>query len=166
MAYKMNLSFDELIKNFQEISSPEANNAKSQVNFESVKNTFIDVVKNRLFCYEGTTGRKEFFMYAIAAIPVWVVCDIIIGILTTILCLAIPSISIIINGVLTPILVFWAVPACLFSAIGARRLHETGKSGWLQLLGLIPVIGWAIALSLYLGKKVDGCSCGCGCEQK
>lgn len=27
-------------------------------------------------------------------------------------------------------------------AVGARRLHDTNKSGWLQLLGLIPILGW------------------------
>lgn len=31
-------------------------------------------------------------------------------------------------------------------AVGARRLHDIGKSGWLQLLGLIPVFGWAILI--------------------
>lgn len=31
-------------------------------------------------------------------------------------------------------------------AVGARRLHDIGKSGWVQLLGLIPVIGWAILI--------------------
>ncbi|MES2939281.1 MAG: DUF805 domain-containing protein [Pseudomonadota bacterium] len=31
-------------------------------------------------------------------------------------------------------------------AVGSRRLHDIGKSGWLQLLNLIPVIGWAILI--------------------
>jgi uncharacterized membrane protein YhaH (DUF805 family) len=31
-------------------------------------------------------------------------------------------------------------------AVGARRLHDIGKSGWFQLLGIIPVIGWAILI--------------------
>jgi uncharacterized membrane protein YhaH (DUF805 family) len=31
-------------------------------------------------------------------------------------------------------------------AVGARRLHDTDRSGWLQLLGLIPVVGWIILI--------------------
>ncbi len=26
-------------------------------------------------------------------------------------------------------------------AVGARRLHDTGRSGWLQLLGFVPIVG-------------------------
>lgn len=33
-------------------------------------------------------------------------------------------------------------------AATARRLHDTGRSGWLQLLWIIPVIGWAILIYL------------------
>ena len=29
-------------------------------------------------------------------------------------------------------------------AVGARRLHDTNRSGWFQLLALIPLIGWII----------------------
>ena len=31
-------------------------------------------------------------------------------------------------------------------AVGARRLHDIDKSGWLQLLWLIPLIGWAVLI--------------------
>ncbi len=31
-------------------------------------------------------------------------------------------------------------------AVGARRLHDIGKSGWFQLLALIPIIGWIILI--------------------
>lgn len=33
-------------------------------------------------------------------------------------------------------------------AVTARRLHDTNRSGWLQLLILIPLIGWIIMLVL------------------
>ncbi|HQR50311.1 MAG TPA: DUF805 domain-containing protein [Methylophilaceae bacterium] len=31
-------------------------------------------------------------------------------------------------------------------AVGARRLHDTNRSGWWQLIGLIPVIGWIVLI--------------------
>ncbi len=31
-------------------------------------------------------------------------------------------------------------------SIASRRLHDIGKSGWLQLIGVIPVIGWILMI--------------------
>jgi hypothetical protein len=31
-------------------------------------------------------------------------------------------------------------------AVGARRLHDTDRSGWWQLLWILPVIGWIIMI--------------------
>jgi len=31
-------------------------------------------------------------------------------------------------------------------AAGARRLHETNRSGWWQLLWFVPVIGWIVII--------------------
>ena len=31
-------------------------------------------------------------------------------------------------------------------AVGSRRLHDIGKTGWLQLLALIPIIGWLVLI--------------------
>ena len=39
-------------------------------------------------------------------------------------------------------------------AAGSRRLHDTNKSGWLQLLWLIPVLGW-LALIYLLAADGD-----------
>jgi len=34
-------------------------------------------------------------------------------------------------------------------AVGTRRLHDTDRSGWFQLLWLVPVVGWIILIVLY-----------------
>ncbi|MDQ1681675.1 MAG: hypothetical protein QOH99_216 [Frankiaceae bacterium] len=34
-------------------------------------------------------------------------------------------------------------------AVGVRRLHDTGKSGWWILIGIIPILGW-IAIIVFL----------------
>lgn len=39
-------------------------------------------------------------------------------------------------------------------AVGARRLHDIGRSGWWQLLWLIPILGW-IVLVLWWTTKSD-----------
>ncbi len=31
-------------------------------------------------------------------------------------------------------------------AVGARRLHDVNRSGWFQLLWLVPLIGWIILI--------------------
>ena len=31
-------------------------------------------------------------------------------------------------------------------AAGARRLHDTDRSGWLQLVAIIPVLGWILLI--------------------
>jgi uncharacterized membrane protein YhaH (DUF805 family) len=37
-------------------------------------------------------------------------------------------------------------------AVGARRLHETDRSGWWQLLWFVPVIGW-IVIIVFLAQE-------------
>jgi len=40
-------------------------------------------------------------------------------------------------------------------AVATRRLHDTDRTGWFQLLGFIPIIGWIVLLVFYVqeGKQ-------------
>jgi uncharacterized membrane protein YhaH (DUF805 family) len=35
-------------------------------------------------------------------------------------------------------------------AVGVRRLHDTGRSGWWLLIGLVPVAGWVVLLIFFV----------------
>ena len=41
-------------------------------------------------------------------------------------------------------------------AYGVRRLHDTGRSGWWILIGLIPIIGWIVLLIFLLTQGDPG----------
>lgn len=90
--------------------------------------------------FEGRARRKEYWyfvlFYAIINVALSVV-DVVIGmqILSTIFALVslVPSF-----------------------AVGARRLHDINKSGWWQLIGIIPVIGWIVLIWFFAQKGTDG----------
>jgi uncharacterized membrane protein YhaH (DUF805 family) len=41
-------------------------------------------------------------------------------------------------------------------AVGARRLHDIDRSGWWQLLGLVPVIGWIVLVVFFVTRGTAG----------
>jgi uncharacterized membrane protein YhaH (DUF805 family) len=43
-------------------------------------------------------------------------------------------------------LIFYLVTLAPTLAVGARRLHDTGRSAWWLLLWLVPLIGWIVLL--------------------
>ena len=58
------------------------------------------------------------------------------------------------GGLLT---LLFAVAALIPSlSVSVRRLHDVGKSGWMLLLWLIPLLGWLYLLYLYLQPGTAG----------
>ena len=41
-------------------------------------------------------------------------------------------------------------------AVGARRLHDTDRSGWWQLLFLVPVLGWIVLIVFWCQRGTEG----------
>ncbi|NPC58005.1 DUF805 domain-containing protein [Caenimonas soli] len=75
--------------------------------------------------FNGRAARPEFWWFILAQVVVGIILNMIVPVLGGLFSLA----------MLVPTL-----------AAGSRRLHDIGKSGWLQLLGFIPLIGWAILI--------------------
>jgi uncharacterized membrane protein YhaH (DUF805 family) len=38
-------------------------------------------------------------------------------------------------------------------AVTSRRLHDIGKSGWWQIVGCVPLIGWAVMVYWWVQKS-------------
>src|SRR5271167_224032 len=90
--------------------------------------TFIDAVKKCFVKYadfNGCASRPEFWW--------WVL-------FTFLASIALRSLSHNLTGLFS---VATFLPSI---AVTARRLHDTDRSGWLQLLWLIPVIGWIVLI--------------------
>jgi uncharacterized membrane protein YhaH (DUF805 family) len=96
---------------------------------------FPDAVKLCLHKYadfNGRARRSEFWWWALFTIMVGLVAGIIDAILGT------RSSSG--NGLVGSLANLAMLLPSL--AVGARRLHDTGRSGWWQLLWLVIVVGW------------------------
>ncbi|REE56267.1 uncharacterized membrane protein YhaH (DUF805 family) [Paenibacillus taihuensis] len=83
--------------------------------------------------YVGFTGRarrKEYWMFLLFNIIISIILGIIEGISG--------------SGLLSKLYsLFIFLPSL---AVTVRRLHDTGKSGWWVLIGLVPIVGFIVLL--------------------
>jgi uncharacterized membrane protein YhaH (DUF805 family) len=83
--------------------------------------------------FNGRARRSEYWFFTLALFLV----SIVAGILDAIIG------SMILEWV---VIIATIVPSL---SVGARRLHDTNKSGWLQLIGIIPLVGWIVLIVFY-----------------
>jgi len=99
---------------------------------------FIDPIKNHYADFSGRVSRKTYWMFFLTYIILAVVISVIEALMGT-------------NFIGLIFAFALLVPAI---AIGARRLHDTGLSGWWQLINFIPLLG-AIILIIMLVRKSE-----------
>jgi uncharacterized membrane protein YhaH (DUF805 family) len=85
--------------------------------------------------FNGRARRKEYWMFVLFNIIISVVLSIIDRVIGN------PEMGLGILGTLYALAVL--LPSL---AVGARRLHDTGRSGWWLLIGLIPCIGFIVLI--------------------
>ncbi len=106
----------------------DQNKAEEQFN---MIDWFVKCLKNYVV-FEGRARRKEFWFFVLVSFILGIIVQMMDAILGTHQTL---------NGLLNLALLFPSL------AVGARRLHDTNRSGWWQLLiltiiGIIPLIIW------------------------
>ena len=82
--------------------------------------TAVKACLNKYADFSGRAGRPEFWWFALA----WVILLALTAMVSRYL-YGIAVLALLLPGL----------------AVGTRRLHDTGKNGWWQLVGLIPLIG-------------------------
>jgi uncharacterized membrane protein YhaH (DUF805 family) len=98
-------------------------------------NHYLDAWKNS-FDFGGRATRTQFWMF---------------NLINTFVCLALIIVSFTILGAELAFLYLYALaqaPAQL--SITFRRLHDTGRSAWWILLGIIPIINWIGGIVLFV----------------
>lgn len=144
-----------LDKNFsatQQFGNQNASTANSSnVNVEDLYNKesnygIVDWTKKVLSNYatfEGRARRKEYWLYYLATIIISVAFGFIEGFMSGLM--GSTSMD---DAAISPIILSLAlfIPTI---AVGTRRLHDIGRSGWWQLLWFIPIIGWIVLIVFF-----------------
>jgi uncharacterized membrane protein YhaH (DUF805 family) len=96
---------------------------------------YIAVLK-KYAVFSGRASRQEYWMFMLVNILIMLVLSVIAGILRG-------SLGTIINGILVIYEIAVVIPS-LSAAV--RRLHDTDRSGWWVLIGLVPFVGVIVAI--------------------
>ena len=95
---------------------------------------YLKVLKSYVV-FQGRARRKEYWMF------------FLFNAIFSIILAIIESFADPLNGILTGIYSLLILLPCL--AVGVRRLHDTGRSGWWLFISLIPVIGTIVLIVFY-----------------
>jgi len=91
--------------------------------------------------FSGRARRKEYWMFVLFNLIFIIVASILDNVLGT-------TVGVLPYGAFYFLYILAVFIPSL--AVGVRRLHDTGKSGWMILIGLIPIIGtiWLLVFML------------------
>lgn len=135
------------------------NHSNSNQYSDSIENLYIkesdygiiDWTKKVLSNYAtfmGRARRKEFWLFYLATIIMGFAVGFIEGFFAGLMGIEWSDNISLLSILLSLILI---IPTF---AVATRRLHDTGRSGWWQLLWFIPIIGW-IALIIFLAQQTS-----------
>ncbi len=123
---KVNKKFD-FRENLAENLSVYFLTHKKMIMIDHVKTVLLEKFAD----FNGRASRAEFWYFVLFTVILGFVLGLILG-----------RYAMIVSNIINLILL---VPSL---AVGARRLHDIGKSGWMQLWWLLPIAGWIYMIIL------------------
>lgn len=100
-----------------------------KINTMKFLNIYLEVLKN-FGDFKTRSNKTEFWVFVLINIVV----SFVIGLLNSYTLNSLYSLAILVPGL----------------AVGTRRLHDIGKSGWTQLWMFLPIIGWIYLILLFI----------------
>jgi len=100
----------------------------------------------KLFWIDGRISRTAYIMLSLL--------QIVVTIIAFWVSLALLQVSdVVVFGLLVMlgVALFWSI-----LAVTTKRYHDVDASGWWQLLGVVPVLGWLIPIYLAVKPGTDG----------
>ena len=100
---------------------------------------FFVAAFNQYADFKGRTSRQGYWMFMLFYFIFYIVLAVADSLLGTVF----------LAGIFTLVLM---VPSI---SISARRLHDTGRSGWWQLISLVPLIGIIVLIYFLVGGSEE-----------
>jgi uncharacterized membrane protein YhaH (DUF805 family) len=99
---------------------------------------FVDVLRNKYADFNGRARRSEYWYFVLFNFLIGTAVGVVTGLIGIDWLSYIYSVALLVPGI----------------AVGVRRLHDIGKSGWWLLISFIPLIG-GIWLIILMAKEGD-----------
>lgn len=112
----------------------------------SIKNNFefyTNALKNKYATFSGRATRSEYWYFVLFNFLISIAVGIVSGIFGK-------EVNDLVSGLYSLAML---VPSL---AVSSRRLHDTGRSAWWLLLGLVPVVGWIVLLVFFVTDTTSG----------
>ena len=120
---------------------------------EQFNTYFIDTIKNRYAKFDGRATRSEYWYF----ILFYFIFSIIAAILDSLVInpmLGASSTEAGQGGILQMLFALGLLIPSI--ALGIRRFHDIGKSGWWMLIGFIPILGLLALIYFYVQDSQSG----------
>ena len=103
-------------------------------------NWYFEVLK-KYAVFDGRAHRTEFWLFFLFSFIISLFLGVIVGLVESLWFITtLYALAVLIPGL----------------AVSARRLHDTNRSGWWILTGLVPILGWIALLIFYVEDSRPG----------